>query len=426
MGKYFSFKNNIEELSEKALKMSEPYFKKAAEIARENQEKVLAAFIKYGADETCLGTTTGYGYGDKGREVLDKITAEVFSAEDAIIRCTTLTCGTHTLSVMLFGILRTGDTMLSVSGTPYDTLKSTIGIDGEGCGQGNLKDFGISYEEISLKADDTLDYEEIEKRAAADNVKVVYLQRSRGYSLRHSITISEIERVCEIVHRVNKNAVVAVDNCYGEFVEDKEPTAVGADVCAGSLIKNPGGGITHCGGYIAGRHDLVEKCAYRLTAQGLGREVGATLGTNREMYMGFFKAPSVVCEAVKTAIFTAALFKLMGFAVSPEYDEKRTDIIEALLLKNEKNLIAYCQGLQTGAPIDSFVRPEPWEMPGYNNKVIMSSGAFTAGSSIEISADAPLREPFAVWSQGGIIFDAAKIAVMKAAEKVAEGLKEKE
>lgn len=419
MNNFFEFTDKVKQAAAAAEKKAEKMFSQIESITEYNQQKVLSAFIKNKVDETDFGTTTGYGYNDRGREVLDKLLAEVFGCEDAIIRANTLTCGTHTLAVALYGILRPNDTLLCISGKPYDTIHSVIGIDnGKSVGNGTLADFGVNYSQVDLTDDDKFDYEKIEKCAADKSVRMVYIQRSRGYSLRHSISVDEIKSVCDIVHRVNKRAVVMVDNCYGEFTEKLEPTNVGADLIAGSLIKNAGGGIAPCGGYIAGRHDLVELCAYRMTTPGLGREVGATLGNNRDLYMGLFNAPHVTGEALKTAVFTAALFSELGFKVTPEYDEPRHDIIEAVCLENSDRLIAFCQGMQKGAPVDSYVSPEPWDMPGYDNKVIMSSGAFTAGSSIELSSDAPLREPYAVWTQGGLNFHSGKIGVMLAADEI--------
>ncbi len=418
MSTFFNISNRIEELSEKALNKAKSTFDKIDALTEYNQQKVLAAFIKNRVDETDFNTSTGYGYGDKGRDKLDVLTADIFGAESAIIRSGALASGTHTLAVCLYGILRPDDVMLCVTGAPYDTLHSTIGIGGKNMGDGTLADFGVHYAQIDLTEDDMLNYEAIEKSASDKAVRMVYIQRSRGYSLRHTISIDEIEKVCEIVHRVNKRAVVMVDNCYGEFTEKKEPTEVGADIMAGSLIKNAGGGIAACGGYIAGRKDLVELCGYRLTTPGLGTEVGATLGQNRSLFMGLFHAPHVVGEATKTAVFAATLFEDLGFKVTPTPTETRHDIIQAICLENRENLIAFCQGLQKGAPVDSYVTPEPWDMPGYDNQVIMSAGAFTNGSSIELSADAPLREPYAVWMQGGLNFHSGKIGVMLAAEEM--------
>ena len=415
---FFEISERVKGLSAVALKKAETVFGRIDELTEYNQQKVLSAFIRNRVDETDFNTSTGYGYGDKGREKLDVLTADIFGAESAIIRAGALASGTHTLAVCLYGILRPNDTMLCVTGAPYDTLHSTIGLGGKNMGDGTLADFGVHYQQIDLTEDDKIDYEAIETVAKDKDVRIVYIQRSRGYSLRHTISIAEIEKVCEIVHRVNKRAVVMVDNCYGEFTERKEPTEVGADLMAGSLIKNAGGGIAPCGGYIAGRKDLVELCGYRLTTPGLGTEVGATLGQNRSVFMGLFNAPHVVGEALKTAVFAASVFTELGFDVTPTVEEDRHDIIQAICLKNSENLVAFCQGLQKGAPVDSYVTPEPWDMPGYDNQVIMSAGAFTNGSSIELSADAPLREPFAVWMQGGLNFHSGKIGVMLATEEL--------
>lgn len=421
MSQFFEVSDRVSAAAKNAVHTASAQFADIEACTEFNQQKVLSAFIRHRVDEADFGTTTGYGYGDRGREKLDALTADIFGAEAAIIRAGMLTCGTHTLSVCLYGVLRPGDTMLCVTGTPYDTILSTIGIDsGKSMGNGTLADFGISYAQIDLTEADTLDYAAIEQAAADKSVRMVYLQRSRGYSLRHSLSVAEIGRVCEIVHRVNARAVVMVDNCYGEFTERQEPTEVGADLMAGSLIKNPGGGIAASGGYIVGRKDLVELCAYRLTTPGLGLEVGATLGQNRSLFMGLFHAPHVVGEALKTAVFAAALFAQFGFAVTPAPDEARHDIIQAICLEAPERLIAFCQGLQKGAPVDAYVTPEPWDMPGYDNQVIMAAGAFTGGSSIELSGDAPLREPFAVWMQGGLNFHTGKVGVLLAAEELAK------
>ena len=415
---FFEISEKIKNLSSIALEKAEPVFSGIDKLTEYNQQKVLSAFIRNRVDETDFNTTTGYGYSDKGREKLDVLVADIFGAESAIIRAGALASGTHTLAVCLYGILRPNDTMLCVTGTPYDTLHSTIGLGGKNMGDGTLADFGIHYAQVDLTENDEIDYAAIEESASDKSVRMVYIQRSRGYSLRHTISIDEIEKVCEIVHRVNKRAIVMVDNCYGEFTERKEPTQVGADLIAGSLIKNAGGGIAPSGGYIAGRKDLVELCGYRLTTPGLGTELGATLGQNRNIFMGLFNSPHVVGEAMKTAVFAASLFTELGFKVTPSVEEPRHDIIQAICLENSENLIAFCQGLQKGAPVDSYVTPEPWDMPGYDSQVIMSAGAFTSGSSIELSADAPLREPFAVWMQGGLNFHSGKLGVMLAAEEM--------
>lgn len=412
---FFKIDDKIEKASEMAIKKAEKQFKKIDEITEYNQYKVLSAFINNGVSESHFASTTGYGYGDRGRETLDKIWAEVFGAEDAMVRHN-FTCGTHTLATALFGVLRPGDKMLCVTGTPYDTIHNVIGITGSE--MGSLKDFGVQYNEVPLK-NERLDYEAIEA-AVDESVTMVYIQRSRGYELRPSLLVEEIEKVVRISKRKNPNVIVMVDNCYGEFVQKKEPTDVGADLIAGSLIKNAGGGIATTGGYIAGRKDLVEKCAYRLTTPGLGREVGATLGHNRELYMGLFYAPHTVGEALKGAVYISAMFDDFGYKTTPAYDAERGDIVQSLGLENEESLVAFCKGIQSGSPVDSFLSPEPWDMPGYDSKVVMAAGAFTMGSSIELSADAPIREPFYAWIQGGLTFHSAKICAMLATQQMLE------
>lgn len=415
MKNFFNFSEKIKAASYAALEKAKTKFDEIDEITEYNQQKVLSAFINNRVSETDFAGSTGYGYGDAGREKLDRIYADIFGAEDAIVRHT-FTCGTHTLAVALFGVLRPGDTMLCVTGTPYDTIHSVIGISGEG--MGSLKEFGVKYEQVDLDENGRPDMDAIEK-ALEMNPKMVYIQRSRGYSLRPTLSVEEIGQIAQLVHS-KCDAVVMVDNCYGELVEKIEPTQVGADIMAGSLIKNAGGSIARTGGYIAGRTDLVELCAYRATTPGLGKEVGCTLGENRNMFMGIFHAPHVVGESLKAAVFAAALFENFGFKVTPSSDESRHDIIQALCLENPERLVEFCRGIQSGAPVDSYVTPEPWDMPGYDSKVIMAAGAFILGSSIELSADAPLREPFAVWMQGGINFHSAKTAIMLAAEGLSQ------
>lgn len=410
---FFNISPRIEAAAEKALKKCETQFRSIEETTEYNQLKVQKAFIDFGISERHFGVSTGYGYGDSGRETLDKVWAQVFGCEDALVRHN-FTCGTHTLAVALFGVLRPGDKMLCVSGQPYDTLHSVIGISGEG--MGSLKELGVQYDYVPLK-DDRLDYDAIEKAVTKDTT-MVYIQRSRGYELRPSLSLEETEKVCKIAKSVNPNVIVMVDNCYCEFVNKLEPPQVGADLIAGSMIKNAGGGIARTGGYIAGRHDLVEKCAYRLTTPGLGREVGATLGMNRELYMGLFYAPHTVGEALKSAVFISALFGELGYDVTPKYDEPRQDIVQSLGLENPESLVAFCQGVQSGSPIDSFLLPEPWDMPGYDSKVVMAAGAFTLGSSIELSADAPIRPPYYAWIQGGLNFHSAKICALLAAQQM--------
>ncbi len=411
---FFEFSEKTNELSKIALKKAKEQFEIIDEITEYNQQRVLKAFINHGVCESHFVSSTGYGYGDRGREVLDEVTAEIFGAEDALIRHS-FASGTHTLAVMLFGVLRPGDKVLSATGVPYDTIHSVIGLSGEG--MGSLKDFGIEFEIIDLLEDGTVDFDGLQKKLKEENYKAVYIQRSRGYSLRPTLTSNEIKKIVDIT-KSNSKAITILDNCYGEFTEKVMPGEIGVDVFAGSLIKNPGGGIAKCGGYIAGRKDLIELCSYRMTTPGIGREVGATLGNNRDIFMGLFSAPHVTGEALKTAVFTASLFEEMGYEVSPSSSETRADIIQSIKLQTPEKLIAFCQGLQSGSAIDSFVVPEPWAMPGYDSEVIMAAGAFTNGSSIELSADAPLREPFAVWLQGGLNFHSAKIGVMLGAERV--------
>ena len=414
MYEFFKIDDRILRAAEEAEKKAAPYLQRVAEIQRYNQEKMQAAFMNAGVSESHFVATTGYGYGDRGRDVLDAVYAYALGAEDALCRYNFVS-GTHTLTVALFGVLRPGDTMISVTGIPYDTLQGVIGLTGDGIG--SLKEYGIHYEQVDLLPDGTPDYEAMAERITP-NHKMVYIQRSRGYSLRPSLTVKEVGKIVEIAKKKAPKCIVMVDNCYGEYVEKYEPTAVGADLMAGSLIKNPGGGIAPTGGYIAGRHDLVEMCAYRLTTPGTGREIGCTLGNNRELFMGTFHAPNVTGEAVKTAIFTAALFESFGYDVTPRYDEPRGDIIQAVKLKEREALIAFVQGVQQGAPVDSFVVPEPSPMPGYDSEIIMASGSFTFGSSIELSADAPLREPYAAWMQGGVNFNSGRLGAILAAQSM--------
>lgn len=410
----FKISKHIEDVSQKALDMCKEQFKIIDEITEHNQRKMLKAFIDCGVSESHLIGSTGYGYGDRGRDTLDKIYAKVFDAEDALVRHN-FVCGTHAIAVALFGVLRPGDTMISVTGTPYDTLKGVIGLETES--SGSLKEFNINYEQVELKPDGTLNFEAI-KNKVSSKIKMVYIQRSRGYTLRPSLFPEDIKKVCDIVKSKCPDCIVMVDNCYGEFVRKCEPTSLGVDLMAGSLIKNPGGGIAPTGGYIVGKKKLVEMCSYRLTTPGLGKEVGATLNCNRELFMGTFNAPHITGEALKTAVFSSALFELLGYEVSPRYNEPRADIIQSLKLGDSQKLIKFCKVIQSSAPIDSFVEPEPWDMPGYDSKVIMAAGSFTLGASIELSADAPLREPFAVWLQGSLNFHSGKVGIMLAADKI--------
>lgn len=413
---FFNFSEKVTSASAAALKTAEKQFARIDEINEYNQQKVLSAFINNKVSETDFGGSTGYGYGDAGRDKLDAIYAEVFGAEDAMVRHT-FTCGTHTLTTALFGVLRPGDIMLCVTGTPYDTILPAIGIKGEG-NMGSLKDFGVEYAQVDMNEQGIPDLPAI-KEALKMKPRMVYIQRSRGYAVRPSLSVDCIREICDLVH-AESDAIVMVDNCYGEFTEKLEPTQVGADLMAGSLIKNPGGSIARTGGYICGRKDLVELCSYRATTPGLGKEVGCTLSENRNMYMGFFNSPNVTASALKTAVFAAALFEQFGFEVSPGSDEIRHDIIQTVVLKSPEALCRFCEGIQAGAPVDSYVTPEPWDMPGYDDKVIMAAGAFILGASIELSADGPLREPYAAWMQGGITFPTGKTAVMMAAQRMEE------
>jgi len=416
MSEFFDINPKLEALSAQALQTIAPRFAEIERITEHNQQKVLAAFLKHRVSESHFIESTGYGYGDRGREVLEAVMAEVMGTESALMRHT-FTCGTHTLAVALFGLLRPGDVMLCVTGTPYDTLRPVIGITGGGLG--SLKDFGVRYEQVDLDPRGRLALDVIERAVKTLRPKMVYLQRSRGYTLRPSLSVEEIGEVAGLV-KTHSDAIIMIDNCYGEFVQECEPTQCGADIVAGSLIKNPGGGLAKNGGYIAGRADLVELCAHRMTAPGLGGEVGATLGLNRSMFMGLFHAPHVVGEALKTAVYASALFELLGYEVSPRWDEPRRDIIQSVTLGSREALIAFCRGMQSGAPVDAFVTPEPWDMPGYDSQVIMAAGAFILGASIELSADAPLRAPWAAWMQGGLNFHSGKMGVLLAAQKMTE------
>lgn len=413
---FFRVDSRLECLSAKAEQKARQAFATIDSITEYNQQKVLSAYIRHQVSETHFVPTTGYGYGDRGRDALDEILADIMGAEDALIRHS-IVSGTHAITIALFGILRPGDTLLAVTGAPYDTLEKVIGHKEPSAG--SLVEYGVKYSQVELDAQGLPDIPAIERALMADDsVKMVHIQRSRGYNTRPSLTIDWIERICKTVKTVREDVVIFVDNCYGEFVETREPNEVGADLIAGSLIKNPGGGIAENGGYLCGTKQCIELCSYRMTTPGLGREVGASLGHNRSLYMGLFQAPHVVGEALKTAVYAASLFSELGYAVSPTVDEPRADIIQTILLENAENLVAFCQGMQTGAPVDAFVVPEPWDMPGYTNPVIMAAGAFTMGASIELSADAPLREPFAAYMQGGLNYHSGKIGVLLAAQSM--------
>ena len=417
----FDINNKVLEASEAVMTSLAPVFDSINKTTEYNSQKVLAAFIKHKISEQHFNPTTGYGYGDKGRDVMDMVFADVFEAQDALVRLS-IASGTHALTIALFGILRPSDTMLCITGTPYDTIHDVIGI--KGSGKGSLKDFGINYNQIDLTDDGLIDYTSIEEYLKISNnkLKLVYIQKSRGYTLRPSLLNKDIFKISSLIKSYNKDIIIMVDNCYGEFVQKNEPLSCGTDIIAGSLIKNPGGGVAPCGGYIAGRADLIELCSYRLTTPSTGREIGASLGHNKELYMGLINAPLVVGESLKSAAFAGELLRYFGFESTPALTEPRGDIIQSINLNNDKNLINFCIGLQKGSVIDSFVTPAPWNMPGYDDKVIMSCGAFINGSSIELSADAPLREPFAVWLQGGVNFYTAKIGIMYACSDLLNNL----
>ena len=402
-------------LAEQAERDLEPVFARIDAIARENTARVMAAFRQLRVSASCLVGTTGYGYDDRGREVLESIYARVFGAEDALVRINFVN-GTHALSTALFGVLRPGDVMVSCFGAPYDTLQTAIGISGDE--PGNLRQFGVGYAQVDPTPDGLPDLPAIIEAVKQPKVKLALLQRSRGYSSRAALMVEDIGTLAKAIHEANPEVVVFVDNCYGEFVEDLEPTMVGADLMAGSLIKNPGGGIAPTGGYIAGRHDLVEACAMRLTSPGIGRECGATLDQNRILFQGFFLAPHTVAQAVKTAAFCARCMELLGYESSPAYDAPRSDIVQRVSLNTREGLIKFCRGIQLGAPIDSFVAPEPWAMPGYEDEVIMAAGSFIQGASIELSADGPMRQPYYAFMQGGLTYESGRLGIMLAVQEL--------
>lgn len=386
--------------------------KRADDIAAINGLKVLKSFKNHRISNEHLGSTTGYGYDDIGRDTLDKVYAEVFGAEDAIVRHSFVN-GTHAIATCLFAVLRPGDTLVAVTGKPYDTLEEVIGIR---LSKGSLMEFGVNYRQVDL-INSQVDYDGI-REAVDSSCRVVAIQRSKGYAWRDSLSVKQIGEIIAFVKSIRKDIICIVDNCYGEFVEETEPTEVGADMIVGSLIKNPGGGLAQSGGYIAGTGECVELASYAYSCPGIGRECGCTLGNNSAMYQGFFMAPHIVSQSVKASVFCSALLDEMGYQVLPGYDAKRTDIITAVKLGSDEKLIKFCQGIQKGAPIDSFVLPMPWDMPGYENRVIMAAGAFTQGSSIEISADGPLKEPYIAYFQGGLTYESAKIAIMCAAQGI--------
>ena len=384
-------------------------------ISEENQLKVLSAMQSNHVSEACMLGTTGYGYNDLGRDTLEKVYASIFHTEDALVR-PQITCGTHALALALMSNLRPGDELLSPVGKPYDTLEEVIGIRPS---MGSLKEYGITYAQVDLLEDGSFDWEGI-KSAINDRTKLITIQRSKGYATRPTLSVERIGQLIQFVKEIKPDVICMVDNCYGEFVETIEPTDVGADMVVGSLIKNPGGGLAPIGGYIAGKKECVENAAYRLTSPGLGKEVGASLGILKDFYQGIFLAPSVTANALKGAIFAANIYERLGFSVIPNGSEPRYDIIQAVSFGKPEGLIAFCEGIQSAAPVDSFVTPEPWDMPGYDSQVIMAAGAFVSGSSIELSADGPLKDPYAVYFQGGLTWQHAKFGIMKSVQALVD------
>lgn len=389
-----------------------PLFERIDEICDKNTEKVLAAFAKNRVSDNLFAGTTGYGYDDHGRDTLDQIYADIFKTEAALVRIGFVN-GTHALSCAMFSAVKTGDVILSATGPAYDTLMNTI--TGDMCG--SMKSYGIDYRQVDMK-NGLPDLPAIREAAGDERIKLVFIQRSKGYAVRETLSCAQIGEICEQVRAVNPNAVIMVDNCYGEFVEDCEPTEFGADLIAGSLIKNPGGGLAPTGGYIAGRKDLVENASYRLTAPGIGGECGCTMGQNRLLYQGLFMAPHTTAQAVKTGIFCAKVMQLLGFEVDPLPEAVRYDIIQTIRFGAPEPLRRFCEGIQAGAPVDSFVTPEPWAMPGYQDEVIMAAGAFVQGASIELSADAPMREPYVCYMQGGLTYSSGKLGILLAADRI--------
>lgn len=409
MYKEFGIKEDVIELSKKIEKDLDPIFKEVEEIEEYNSLKVLSAFQKYNLSEMHFNGTTGYGYGDIGRDTIESIFADIFKAEDSLVR-TQFISGTHAISTLLFGILRPNDTLISISGKPYDTLDEVIGIVEN---KSSLQSYGVKYEQIELVNDD-FDYKAIEERVKKGNIKLIEIQRSRGYSTRKTIDLEKVEKVIKLIKDIDKNIIVMIDNCYCEFVTKKEPIEVGADVVVGSLIKNLGGGIAPNGGYIAGRKDIVELAAERLTAPGLGKEVGPSLGINKQILQGLFFAPQVVASSLKTAIFASRMLEELGYNVEPKFNDKRADIVQTIEFNDREKLIKFCQGIQAASPVDSNSVPMPWDMPGYTDQVIMAAGAFTQGSSIELSCDGPIRPPYTAFLQGGLTYGYGKLGILKA------------
>lgn len=415
MYKEFEIKNDILELSKQVEKEIEPIFQNINAISEENSLKVLSAFQECNLTEMHLHSSTGYGIDEIGRNKIEEIYAKIMGAEDALVRAQ-LISGTHALTVTLFGLLRYNDIMLSITGEPYDTLQTVIGISKEES-RSSLKAHGVKYEQIDL-VDNDFDIEAIKQRVSKKDVKLIEIQRSRGYSTRKSLTIDKIKNVIKEIRKIDSKVIIMVDNCYGEFVEEKEPTEVGADIIVGSLMKNLGAGIATSGAYIAGKKELIELCAERLTAPGIGKEIGPSLNQNTAFIKGLFFAPSVVASSVKTAVFTSRMLEKLGYEIDPKYDEKRGDIVQTIKLGSKDKLVKFCQGIQRGSPIDSHVIPEPSPMGGYDDEVIMAAGTFTEGSTIELSCDGPIREPYIAYMQGGLTYEYGKLGVLKALSNI--------
>ena len=405
----------VTELAETVEAGLAPAFARFDQNALACTKKVMAAFQEFRVSEACFAGTTGYGYDDLGRDTLDKIYARVFGAEKALVRIGFVN-GTHALAAALFAVCKPGETLLSVTGAPYDTLQCAIGISGDG--ECSLKYYGTDYEQVDLRPDGEPDIGAIQKAAANPKVGAVLIQRSRGYGRRRAFGVADIERIIKAVREVNQTAGIMVDNCYGEFTEDREPTDVGADLIAGSLIKNPGGGLAPTGGYIAGRASLVDRAAKRMTTPGIEGECGCTIGTNRALYQGFFLAPHVVAQALKTTAFCSGMLEALGFKTSPAPSEDRHDIIQMIEFGEKDKLLKFCAGIQHGSPVDSYVTPVPWAMPGYDDEVVMAAGAFIQGSSIELSCDGPIREPYIGYMQGGLTYESGKLGVMLAVDEM--------
>ena len=405
----------VYDFGEKILESLEERFKKIDKVAEYNQMKVINAFQKNKVADVHFNGSSGYGYNDIGRDTLEKVYADVFNTEAALVR-PQITCGTHALAIALAGNVRPGDEILYVSGKPYDTLEEVIGIRDS---INSLKEWNVSYNQVDLKEDCSFDFDGI-KEAINENTKLIGIQRSKGYQTRKTLSVEAIGEVISFIKSINKDLIIMIDNCYGEFVQVNEPSDFGADMVVGSLIKNPGGGLAPIGGYIAGTKACIERCAYRLTSPGLGAEVGATIGTNLSFYQGLFLAPTVVASALKSAIFAANIYEELGFKVVPNKSEERYDIIQAVEFGRADALIKFCEGIQAAAPVDSFATPEPWDMPGYDSQVIMAAGTFISGASIELSADGPIKEPYAVYFQGGLTWQHGKFGILKSLQSLVD------